>query len=128
MVGSEGSAQQGEAGRRGQGNAAPAELGAWLHIGDDGMVTAYTGKVEIGQGIRTSLAQVVAEELHAPLNSARMVMADTDLVPVDGGTTGSQTTPQMAPRLRRAAAPAREMLLDLAADQLKVARSTLTAA
>ncbi len=120
---------QGEsgAGRRGGGNAAPRDVGAWLHIGEDGAVTVYTGKVEIGQGIRTSLAQVVAEELHAPLAQIKMVMGDTDLVPYDAGTFGSQTTPTMAPRLRKAAAAAREMLLDLAAEQLKADRTHLVA-
>src|SRR5689334_22710320 len=60
---------QGESGggRRGGGGAVPRDIAAWLHIGEDGAVTVFTGKVEIGQGIRTSLAQVVAEELRAPL-------------------------------------------------------------
>jgi isoquinoline 1-oxidoreductase len=122
-------AAQGESGGgRGRGGAAiPRDIGAWLHIGEDGAVTVYTGKVEIGQGIRTTLAQVVAEELRAPLASVKMVMGDTDLVPYDMGTFGSQTTPQMAPRLRHAAAAAREMLLDLAAEQLKADRAHLIA-
>jgi len=124
-------AAQGESGggRRGGfgGGAVPRDIGAWLHIGEDGAVTVYTGKVEIGQGIRTSLAQVVAEELRAPLASVKLVMGDTDLVPYDAGTFGSQTTPQMVPRLRHAAAAAREMLLDLAAEQLKADRGLLIA-
>jgi isoquinoline 1-oxidoreductase len=82
----------------------PREIGAWLHIGQDSAVTVYTGKVEIGQNIRTSLTQVLAEELHVPLGRIRLVMADTDLVPFDAGTFGSQTTPQMASQLRRVAA------------------------
>jgi nicotinate dehydrogenase subunit B len=106
----------------------PRALGAWLHIGQDNTVTVYTGKVEIGQNIRTSLTQVVAEELHAPLARIRLVMADTDLVPFDMGTFGSQTTPQMASQLRRVAAAAREALLDLAAQRGAVARGTLTVA
>jgi nicotinate dehydrogenase subunit B len=122
---------QGESGggRRGGfgGGAVPRDIGAWLHIGEDGAVTVYTGKVEIGQGIRTTLAQVVAEELHAPLASVKLVMGDTDLVPYDAGTFGSQTTPQMVPRLRHAAAAAREMLLDLASEQLKADRTHLIA-
>jgi nicotinate dehydrogenase subunit B len=105
------------------GNA-PRELSAWIHIGEDGAVTVYTGKVEIGQNIRTSLSQVVAEELHAPLKTIRVVMADTALVPYDSGTFGSQSTPQMASQLRRAAAAAREALIDLAAEQTKVERGT----
>ncbi len=123
-------AAQGESGggrRGGMGGAVPRDIGAWLHIAEDGAVTVYTGKVEIGQGIRTSLAQVVAEELRAPLASVKLVMGDTDLVPYDAGTFGSQTTPQMVPRLRHAAAAAREMLLDVAAEQLKADRSHLIA-
>ena len=83
------------------------------------MVTVYTGKVEVGQNIRTSLTQAVAEELRAPLTSIRMVMGDTDLTPFDAGTFGSRTTPTMSPQLRKAAAAAREMLIDLAAEQLE---------
>src|SRR5205085_4516901 len=63
--------------RRGGGGALPRELSAWLHIGEDGAVSVYTGKAEVGQNIRTSLAQAVAEELHAPLNSIHLIMADT---------------------------------------------------
>ncbi|MHB1421668.1 MAG: xanthine dehydrogenase family protein molybdopterin-binding subunit [Gemmataceae bacterium] len=118
-------AQQPRRGRGGFGAAGPKELGAWLHVGEDSAVTVYTGKVEIGQNIRTSLTQVVAEELHLPLERIRMVMADTQLVPFDGGTAGSMTTPRMAPQLRRAAAAARELLLDLAAEQGKIARALL---
>ncbi len=114
--------------QRGAGRAASQEIGAWLHIGEDGAVTVYTGKVEVGQDIRTSLTQVVAEELRAPVASIRLVMGDTDLTPYDAGTFGSQTTPGMSPRLRRAAAAAREMLIDLAAEQLKVDRGSLVVA
>src|SRR5262249_22558415 len=104
----------------------PKEIGAWLHVGEDNKVTVYTGKVEIGQNIRTSLTQVVAEELHAPVESIQMVMADTALVPYDFGTAGSQTTPSMASQLRRVAAAAREVLLDLAAEQASVERGKLS--
>ena len=88
-------------------------------------MTVYTGKVEIGQNIRTSLTQVVAEELHTPVERIRLVMADTALTPYDMGTFGSSTTPQMASQLRRVAAAAREELIGLAADQGKVDRATL---
>jgi isoquinoline 1-oxidoreductase len=115
-------------GNRGGGGALPQEVSAWLHVGDDGAVTAYTGKVEMGQGIRTSLAQAVAEELRAPLESVRLLMGDTDQTPYDQGTFGSRSTPTMNPQLRRAAAAAREMLIDLAADRLKVERESLVAA
>jgi isoquinoline 1-oxidoreductase len=110
------------------GEPAPQELGAWLHVGEDGSVTVFTGKVELGQNIRTSLTQAVAEELRAPVASIQLVMADTGRVPFDGGTAGSQTTPRMAPQLRRVGAAAREVLLDLAAEQLKATRGTLVLA
>ena len=106
---------------RGRGMPAiPQEIGAWIHIDENGTVSAFTGKVEIGQNIRTSLAQAVAEELRVPLTSVRVVMADTDLTPFDLGTFGSLTTPRMAPQLRKAAAAARETLIALAAEQMKV--------
>ena len=110
------------------GQSAPQDLGAWLHIGEDGQISVYTGKAEVGQNIRTSLSQAVAEELHAPVESIQMVMADTQLTPYDMGTFGSLSTPRMSPQLRRAAAAAREMLIDLAAETWKVDRSDLTAA
>jgi len=111
--------------RGGRGGAIPADINAWLHIGENGMVTVFTGKAELGQNIRTSLTQAVAEELRAPLASIKMVMADTHLTPFDMGTFGSQTTPQMASRLHKIGAAAREALLDLAADHFKTDRATL---
>src|SRR5439155_7566340 len=69
--------------------AKPLELSGWLHINEAGQVTVYTGKVELGQDIRTSLSQVVAEELRLPVAAIRMVMADTELTPFDSGTYGS---------------------------------------
>jgi isoquinoline 1-oxidoreductase len=113
--------------RRG-GGAVPVEIGAWLHIGETGEVTVYTGKVEVGQNVRTSLTQAVVEELHAPPATVKMVMADTDLTPFDIGTVGSMTTPRMWPQIRRAAAAAREMLLDLAAQKWSVDRASLAIA
>jgi isoquinoline 1-oxidoreductase len=103
----------------------PREIGAWVQIDADNNITACTGKVEIGQNIRTSLTQAVAEELRVAPGRIRLVMADTALTPYDFGTAGSRTTPAMAPQLRRAAAAARELLLDLAAERGKVERSTL---
>ncbi|MEN3333607.1 MAG: nicotinate dehydrogenase subunit [Blastocatellia bacterium] len=117
----------GESGRPASNQSLPKEIGAWLHIGEDGAVTVFTGKVEVGQDIRTSLAQVVAEELRVPLSSIRLVMGDTELTPFDMGTFGSRTTPTMGPQLRKAAAAARELLLDLAAEQTKTDRASLTA-
>jgi len=111
--------------RGGRGGQAPSDIAAWLHIDEDGAVTVFTGKAEVGQNIRTSLTQAVAEELRAPVASIKMVMADTQLTPYDAGTFGSQTTPQMASRLHKIGAAAREALLDLAADHLKADRASL---
>lgn len=106
----------------------PEEITAWLHVGEDGMVTAFTGKVEIGQNVRTSLAQTVADELRVPFESVRMVMADTTLTPFDFGTVGSRSMPTMSPQLRRVANAARDLLVQAAAKQWNVAPEGLTAA
>ena len=116
-----------ESGRGAQARGDTPDLSAWLHIDEQGRVTVYTGKTEIGQNIRTSLAQAVADELRLPLGAITMVMADTDLTPYDAGTFGSQSTPRMGRQLSRAAATAREMLIDQAAAQWQVDRATLTA-
>src|SRR5690606_26684054 len=97
-----------------------AEIAAWLHVGEGGAVTVHTGKVEVGQDIRTSLAQAVAEELCVALSAVRLVMGDTARVPFDRGTFGSRTTPQMSRQLRRAAAAARAHLRRLASERLGV--------
>lgn len=114
--------------RRGGGQGVPQEVSAWLHIGEDGAVTVCTGKVEVGQNTRTALSQAVAEELRVPIESIRMIMGDTDLVPYDGGTYGSLSTPVMSPQLRRAAATAREMLVEMAAREWRVEPASLHAA
>ena len=103
----------------------PGDLGAWLHVDESGHARVCTGKVEIGQNIRTSLSQAVADELLVPVSAVSLVMADTDLTPFDQGTFGSRTTPTMAPQLAKAAATAREMLIDLAAAEWHVARTSL---
>lgn len=120
---------QGRGGQgRGGGGGAPQEIGAWIRVAEDGTVSCYTGKTEVGQNIRTSLTQAVAEELRAPVASISFVMADTDIVPYDRGTFGSRTTPDMNLQLRRVAAAAREVLLDLATEKLGTDRSALSAA
>ncbi|HEY4228632.1 MAG TPA: molybdopterin cofactor-binding domain-containing protein, partial [Thermoanaerobaculia bacterium] len=124
----EGSALAQESGRtRSGGQELPKDLAAWLHIDKDGKVTVFTGKVEMGQNIRTSLSQQVAEELRVPVDTVRMVMGDTDVCPWDAGTFGSRTTPTMGPQLRLVAATAREALVDLAAERWKMPREQLTA-
>ncbi|MGD0010017.1 MAG: molybdopterin cofactor-binding domain-containing protein [Terriglobia bacterium] len=111
--------------RRGIGQELPEDFNAFLRIGEDGRVTGFTGKVEYGQGVITSLAQMLAEELDVPLESVDMVMGDTDLCPWDMGTFGSMTTRIFGPHFRAAAAEARAVLLELAAEQLLVAKEQL---
>jgi CO/xanthine dehydrogenase Mo-binding subunit len=105
----------------------PQEISAWLHIAEDGTVTVYTGKVEIGQNVRTSLTQQVAEELRVATETISMVMGDTALTPYDMGTFGSRTTPTMGPQLRMVSAAARENLIDLAAQRWHADRASLAA-
>jgi isoquinoline 1-oxidoreductase len=109
----------------GFGAAQPRELAAWLHIDEQGEVTVYTGKVEVGQNARTSFSQSVAEELRLPVSSIRLVMGDTEVVPHDMGTFGSASSTQMAPQLSRVAAAAREALFDLAAERFPADRAGL---
>jgi isoquinoline 1-oxidoreductase len=106
----------------------PKEITSWLHIGEDGTVTGFTGKAEMGQNIRTELSQTVADELHVPFESVRMVMGDTALTPFDAGTFGSRTTPTMTPQLRRVAEAARNLLIGVAAKEWNVAPEGLIAA
>lgn len=108
--------------------AYPEDLNAYLRIGEDGRVTVFTGKIEMGQGVETSQAQMVADELGVSLAMIDMVMGDTDRCPWDAGTWGSLTTRMFGPVLRAAAAEARLVLLGLAAQRLGVARSALDAA
>jgi len=97
----------------------PEEISAWLHIGENGTITVYTGKVEVGQNIRTSLSQAVSEELRVSTTSINIVMGDTALTPYDMGTFGSLTTPVMNLQLRKVASSARDLLIAMAAEQWK---------
>jgi nicotinate dehydrogenase subunit B len=128
LCGSEASAIQ-ESGSRqfASSREIPQIVSAWLHVSETGSITVFTGKVEVGQNIRTSLAQVVAEELRVPLESIQMVMGDTARVPYDMGTFGSRTTPIMSPQLRRAGVAAREAILRLAAQAWEVDPAELVA-
>jgi isoquinoline 1-oxidoreductase len=96
----------------------PTDFNAYLRIGGDGGVGCFVGKVELGQGSKTALAQLVAEELDVSFDSVDMVMGDTDLCPWDMGTFGSLTIRQFGPVLRAAAAEARAVLLQMSADYL----------
>jgi len=106
-----------ESGRRSANEELPTNVAAWLHIAPDGKITAFTGKVEVGQNIRTSLTQAVADELHVAPNMVTLVMGDTARTPWDMGTFGSRTTPTMAPEMRKMAATAREALIAQAAKE-----------
>ena len=108
-------------------NELPKDFNAFLHIAADGKVTAYTGKIEMGQGITTSLAQMLAEELEVPYESVDVVAGDTDLCPWDMGTWGSMTTRFFGPPFRVAAAEARGVLLLLAAEALAAPADQLVA-
>lgn len=81
-----------------------------------GNATAFSGKVEYGQGIRSGFSRAIADELDLPLESVRLILGDTDLVPWDRGTVGSQSTTSVGVQLRRAAAAARQALITLAAE------------
>lgn len=96
------------------------DYNAFLRIASDGTVTMYTGKIEMGQGIITSLPQMMADELNVPLNKVKIVMGDTDLCPYDAGTYGSLSTQVFGPAMRAAAAEARGVLTEMASARLKV--------
>lgn len=107
--------------------AYPDDLNAYLRIGEDGRVTCYSGKIEMGQRNTTALAQMLAEELEVPFASVDMVMGDTRLCPWDGGTNGSRSIKYFGPAVRAAGAEAREVLIRLAAGQLKLPAERLLA-
>jgi isoquinoline 1-oxidoreductase subunit beta len=113
--------------RGGRGEGQPRVISARIHIGADGAVTVMAGKVEGGQGSRAELAQSAAEELRVGVDRVRMVLADTELVPDDGITAGSRTTPSTVPAVRQAAAAAREVLVGLAGRRWGVEIDTLDA-
>jgi isoquinoline 1-oxidoreductase len=105
-------AQPGRAPRRDE------TLAERFHLGEDGFITVFTSKVEVGQGSRTQITQAVAEELRIPVDRIRVVMADTQRCPDDGGTAGSRTTPSTVPRVRAAAAAIARVLTTHAAERL----------
>src|SRR5438067_10499921 len=95
-------------------------LDAWLRIGADGTVTVFTGKVELGQGILTALAQIAAEELDLPLARISMISGDTARTPDEGQTAGSQSIENSGTALRLAAAEVRALLVELASARLEM--------
>ena len=122
------SAQQGPPPKMGGFGGPPggaADFNAYLRIGEDGKVTIFTGKVELGQGNMTALAQMAADELGVSLDSIKMIMGDTDLCPYDMGTFGSMSIRVYGPALRSAAAEARAILIEMASEQLKLPKEQL---
>jgi isoquinoline 1-oxidoreductase len=110
-------AQERRGGRRGggiDGSGGPVNVNARLHIGEDGVITVMTGKVECGQGSRAQITQAAAEELRVPVEQVRLIMADTALCPDDGMTAGSRTTPSTLPAIRKACAAARGIFEEFA--------------
>jgi CO/xanthine dehydrogenase Mo-binding subunit len=103
-------------------------LDAWLRIDADGSATVFTGKVELGQGIVTALAQIAAEELDLPLARVHMVTADTARTPNEGVTSGSQSVENSGTALRLAAAEVRALLIELAAPKLQMSADSLSIA
>jgi isoquinoline 1-oxidoreductase beta subunit len=112
-------------GQRSGRSSSPISVAARLHLNQDGTITVMTGKVEEGQGSRAELTQAAAEELRVSADQIRLIMSDTALVPDDGITAGSRTTPVNVPAVRRGAATARELLTKLAAEKWKVEVSAL---
>jgi len=101
------------------------ELDRWLRIDEGGTITAFSGKVEYGQGIKTALAQIVAEELDVSLARVRVVMADTALTPDEGLTVSSMSLETSGAALRQAAITARQRILDVAYEALEAAPERL---
>ena len=103
-----------------KGRAYPTDFNAYLKIGDNGRVSVFCSKIEMGQGIITSMAQMLAEELDVDIDSIDMVMGDTLLCPWDSGTTGSRSTKYYGPPLRKAGAEARAILLQMASEKFNI--------
>jgi nicotinate dehydrogenase subunit B len=93
---------------------------AFLHINTDGSVTLFSGKVDLGQGLRIALRQIVAEELGVPIDGIDMIEGDTALTPDQGRTAGSNGIQQGGVQIRQAAATARRALVELASKRLNV--------
>jgi len=107
----------------------PAKLDSWIAVGADGIVTAYTGKCDFGQGMYTAQTQLVAEELCVPIERVHLIQCDTSVTPDQGTTSGSQSTPTNFNNsgLAQAAATAREALIKIAAQRFGVPAGQLTA-
>jgi CO/xanthine dehydrogenase Mo-binding subunit len=103
----------------------PERLEQRIRVERDGTITAFSGKIDFGQGIRTAFAQIVADELDLPIERVNVVLGDTDQVPFDFGTFGSHSVAQEAPLLRKAAAFARHELIGRASTKLGLSEEKL---
>ncbi len=112
-------------GRGGPGGGGSRAVSARIHIDRDGAITVMSGKIEMGQGARAELTQAAAEELRIAPEKIGMILGDTSLVPDDGSTAGSGTTPRTVPAVRQAAAAARQLLVELAAKRWSVEPNAL---
>ena len=101
------------------------EVDGFLAIGAQGQVTVYSGKVDLGTGLETAIAQIAAEELSVPLDRVTVIQGDTALTPDQGITWGSLSIQNGGMQIRQAAATAREALLAQVASVHGVARTTL---
>jgi len=101
-------------------------LGAWLRMLPDGTIEHFTDKVEVGMGVQTGLAQLIADELDVPFNRVRMIMGDTAICPNQGGVGGSTTTFMGNYPVRHVAAQMRALLVDAAAQKFGVTAKDLT--
>jgi len=99
---------------------AAGQLDSWLRIEKGGAIQVFTGKVDIGMGVRTSLSQIVAEELDVPLAAVELIMGDTATTPDQGGVGGSTSIANGAKPMRNAAATARFLLVGMASKKLGV--------
>jgi nicotinate dehydrogenase subunit B len=106
-------------------DADPTSLDSWLAIAQDGTVTVFSGKVDLGTGVETALAQIVSEELDVPFERIHMIGLDTTKAINQGTTAGSRSIERGGPQLRQAAAAARQELLKLAAVRLATAPENL---
>ncbi len=121
-----------------QGGTAPAAqrpgslkntpfLDSWIRIEASGAITVFTGKAELGQGLKTAILQVAADELEVPLDTLKLVTADTAHTANEGYTSGSQSMPESATAVRNAAAQVRELLIAEAAKRAGVPPEQLRA-
>jgi isoquinoline 1-oxidoreductase subunit beta len=110
---------------RGRGGGQRQNVGARIHVGQDGRITLLTGKIEMGQGARAELTQAAAEELRVSPDQIQAIMGDTSLVPDDGVTAGSRTTPGTVPVVRQGAAAARQLLVELACKRWNVDKTAV---